>query len=1335
MSTENDKYLDKEGFAHFWENMEDILEGKVDVQSINLENKTTTILEEVKKLGVAGIDYARFMTLTDGGSSNIPDKPTGSTNGGFCCIAHCQGKYTTSDYEYQLTCYVHGRANPWIAYVGTGSTSIVWNLQPLTTDSALSSISTNPVQNKVVNTALSGKNKTIYTSYNIAPTADTTTAWKTALGNDGIYWTWYNTASKFANQPAQYGFLKTVIGSSDIRQDFYVQTSGVHWYRTGNGTGWYGVSGNAGNFKSLGNEAPGNGTLTIQKNGSNVQTFTANQTSNVTANITTDYNKTANNLTPTADTTADWKTVLGSTDGAYLTIYDTAGKFTNQPEQYGSLETILTGNSIFQVWHSLPYGSVLYRSGNASGWSLDTSGSWVSGVNSRYYYNSTDKIVYKKATIVGKSGSNTIPAGALLYTRQQVFAIEGMVASGHNGKVVEIGTSLNNTAVTTSTRHVQIKVKGVGNSSSTEVYCKISPYSFVDVQTDGQIIFADITEEDYTSASGNASYIGLTKPNDATLTIQKNGTNVQTFTADASSNKTANITTDILVNAGDNRASLIPTDCPNKAATLYFTTEGGLDSQANDNKYCDALFLNTWSNTEGSGGKVNLIAASKTGDQALYHYRSDYNDTTWDSKKRIAYTDDITDAYWANVKVSTSSATNTTPSFARSSYTGTNYPHLAGNGNILTVSADGGWATGNTGNYLFGKGTFRPSSNSSGLTDLGAAASSGIWRNLYLSGGIYHGTYFLTLPNKAGTIAMIDDIPTTMTGATSSSAGTSGLVPAPSSGDNIKYLSGSGTWTTPPTTYSSYLGNSPGTAGYWKKLGNLTFPQHQQGKSVLLKIMLGFGNNGTNAQQAFIDLIGQLGWTGSYSGRAGWTASYNKMNTGKSVNNFDIKVIANSVLDYDVYIRAAGTYMSVTPVFIPGINNDGTENAIWTPDYSNWTQDAPSGTECDIAKIGVAIGDIPTKVSDLTNDVGGNVFVGTCATAAATAAKEVTISADQNFALQAGVMIVVKSTYTNSANNPTIEVNNTGAKSIWYNTGLITTGNLNKAGYASRFSYYVYDGTNWVWVNWSLDADTTYSSMSVAEGQAGTATSQRVMRADYLKQIIQSYVPTTYAGSLITDGSITFDKTASGEFLKLETSATDPGEGSALDDNTLLAVYDVPDDYRRGEVLACAQNVDTLATTSEIATVWSAGTWSQFGRMAVSSNKHILTIANPTSNAWVVEVSLDCPSVLPGSVISGSSVITTTPATGIAELDSNNAISKVITWSRIASRGSVFNRKYVTIPANTTKKFCACICTYQTSASPTGTWEGGDEISGTTVGAGFGGPSCTLTATLIDDGE
>ena len=41
---------------------------------------------------------------------------------------------------------------------------------------------------------------------------------------------------------------------------------------------------------------------------------------------------------------------------------------------------------------------------------------------------------------------------------------------------------------------------------------------------------------------------------------------------------------------------------------------------------------------------------------------------------------------------------------------------------------------------------------------------------------------------------------------------------------------------------------------------------------------------------------------------------------------------------------------------------------------------------------------------------------------------------------------------------------------------------------------------------WVVPTNTTYTAMSVSEGETGTATTSRVVRADNLKQIIQFYV-------------------------------------------------------------------------------------------------------------------------------------------------------------------------------------------------------------------------------------
>lgn len=137
------------------------------------------------------------------------------------------------------------------------------------------------------------------------------------------------------------------------------------------------------------------------------------------------------------------------------------------------------------------------------------------------------------------------------------------------------------------------------------------------------------------------------------------------------------------------------------------------------------------------------------------------------------------------------------------------------------------------------------------------------------------------------------------------------------------------------------------------------------------------------------------------------------------------------------------------------------------------------------------------------SSVAGNVYVGTCSTAAATAAKAVTVSADQNFKLKTGSMIIVKFTVSNSASSVTLDVNSTGAKSIYYNNAVYTGTSTSVTGYANAYLVYIYDGTNWVWQGHGSDSNTTYSAMSVSEGQTATATSGRTMRSDYLKQIIQ----------------------------------------------------------------------------------------------------------------------------------------------------------------------------------------------------------------------------------------
>ena len=102
---------------------------------------------------------------------------------------------------------------------------------------------------------------------------------------------------------------------------------------------------------------------------------------------------------------------------------------------------------------------------------------------------------------------------------------------------------------------------------------------------------------------------------------------------------------------------------------------------------------------------------------------------------------------------------------------------------------------------------------------------------------------------------------------------------------------------------------------------------------------------------------------------------------------------------------------------------------------------------------------------------------GVCSTAAATAAKAVTIDFSGTLALFTGLTVRVKFSNSNSAANPTLNVNSTGAKSIMsYGTTPATT------WLAGQTITFVYDGTNWLMTG--FDAYTKGQALSSATASA-----------------------------------------------------------------------------------------------------------------------------------------------------------------------------------------------------------------------------------------------------------
>lgn len=186
-------------------------------------------------------------------------------------------------------------------------------------------------------------------------------------------------------------------------------------------------------------------------------------------------------------------------------------------------------------------------------------------------------------------------------------------------------------------------------------------------------------------------------------------------------------------------------------------------------------------------------------------------------------------------------------------------------------------------------------------------------------------------------------------------------------------------------------------------------------------------------------------------------------------------------------------------------------NATVTDDATNdQTIVTPTGSQITVDSDLSTTSTNPVQNKVVTSEARLKTWIGTCSTSASTQAKVATV--DSGFTLTKGVRIGIKFIYTNTysatADAPiTLNVNNIGARNIYYNNSNAPTGtNTNIFGYANRYIFYVFDGTNWVWDGSGVDNNTTYSAISVSELTTGTATSQRTVRADYLHTAIQTMI-------------------------------------------------------------------------------------------------------------------------------------------------------------------------------------------------------------------------------------
>lgn len=363
----------------------------------------------------------------------------------------------------------------------------------------------------------------------------------------------------------------------------------------------------------------GNGILTIQKNSTDVGTFSANQSTNKTINITVPTTAsdvgalpdttTINDLTSTeqqaalnsgatstnigqiATNTSAISTINGKIPSAASTTNQLADKqFVNNAIQTNSAH--FRGN--WATWSAVPTNSADYPAdddGNktpttndyivvedASGyteetlegaWQFTYTGTWAAnGKNGwlpRFQINESPLTPAQLAAL--NSGATTTNIGQITTNQNAIGTLCSLTTTAKTDLVSAINEldsdkQDNITDLSTIRSGAELGATSIQPGDNISELTNNAGYT-TNVGTVTSV------NNNLPDANGNVS-IAIPTVNNATLTIQKNGTTVNTFTANASSNVTANIT--------------VPTDVSDLTNTTLANTDLGNLSEIGDNR-------------------------------------------------------------------------------------------------------------------------------------------------------------------------------------------------------------------------------------------------------------------------------------------------------------------------------------------------------------------------------------------------------------------------------------------------------------------------------------------------------------------------------------------------------------------------------------------------------------------------------------------------------------------------------------------------------------------------------------------------------------------------------
>lgn len=276
--------------------------------------------------------------------------------------------------------------------------------------------------------------------------------------------------------------------------------------------------------------------------------------------------------------------------------------------------------------------------------------------------------------------------------------------------------------------------------------------------------------------------------------------------------------------------------------------------------------------------------------------------------------------------------------------------------------------------------------------------------------------------------------------------------------------------------------------------------------------------------------------------------------------------------------------------------------------HGNLTTDGKLGSAANLPVFTGTGGAIQTETAVSAAAKLGRGY-GACSTAAATKAKAVTLS---GFTLVTGAIVGVKFSYDNTAAAPTLNVNSTGAKPIYYKGEAVAAGLL-KAGYVYLFQY---NGAQYELLNPVVQGGGGFYPSIVVTAPTGST----VTATDGNTSLVGTEVSGKWTFQIPAYGVWSITATLNGQTASTSVSVTE------VKQYTVTLTYfsaTISVTYPAGSTCTCSNGADTLTapntTGSYTFTVPRTGTWTVKSTNGVDTAQQAVSI---TANGQSTSVTL-----------------------------------------------------------------------------------------------------------------